>query len=248
MKKMLYLAALSLALSSCSGNNPYPVVQDTQVKFKGQLQGTGGEGQTQGAQTEGLQQPGTTNPQEALTRRLQEQQQMAQQQQLQQQQAPLQQPRQQPQQPVQNPQKPPIPQVSTMTVTTSQGDIVIDLLPEKAPQTIRNYTEKADSGYWDNLFFHRVEDWVIQGGDPKGNGTGGGTMPTEISDVPFTKGSAGVARGGNKAESNDSQFFICISDCGWLTGEYTLFGQVSEGMEVAENIKRGDIIESVRVE
>jgi cyclophilin family peptidyl-prolyl cis-trans isomerase len=146
------------------------------------------------------------------------------------------------------PKKVTIPNVSTMIIQTNKGEIKIKLYPNEAPETISNYVKKAQDKFYNGLTFHRVEDWVIQGGDPKGNGTGGGTMATELSTKEFKQGSVGVARGGDIKVSNDSQFFICTTDCSWLNGQYTLFGEVVEGMDVAKNIKIGDVIESVRVE
>lgn len=128
------------------------------------------------------------------------------------------------------------------TISTSKGDIVVKLYPDSAPNTVQNFLSKAQSDYYKNLTFHRVENWVIQGGDPLGNGTGGGTMPTELSQVPFKIGSLGVARGGNIQVSNDSQFFICTDDCSWLTGQYTNFGEVLQGMDIAKSIAVGDQI------
>jgi peptidylprolyl isomerase len=89
---------------------------------------------------------------------------------------------------------------------------------------------------------------VIQGGDPQGTGKGGGIMSTELNNEPFTVGSVGVARGSNINESNDSQFFICTAECGWLTNQYTNFGEVVEGLEVAQSIAIGDTIQSIQVE
>lgn len=131
------------------------------------------------------------------------------------------------------------------TVSTAKGEIVMNLFPDDAPQSITNLANKAESGFYEGLTFHRVEDWVIQGGDPKGNGTGGGNQPTEFSSRAFKEGSVGIARGGNRAISNDAQFFICTSDCSWLTGDYTLIGEVVEGMDVAKQIEVGDTIQSV---
>jgi cyclophilin family peptidyl-prolyl cis-trans isomerase len=133
----------------------------------------------------------------------------------------------------------------TASITTSKGVIELELYADKAPGTVANFQKKADSKYYENLTFHRVEDWVIQGGDPLGNGTGGAKMPTELNDVPFVAGSLGVARGGDIKVSNDSQFFICTTDCGWLTGQYTNFGKVTKGMDVVKNIAIGDKILSV---
>jgi peptidyl-prolyl cis-trans isomerase B (cyclophilin B) len=130
---------------------------------------------------------------------------------------------------------------------TSKGAMVLELFPDQAPQTVKNFLTKAQSGFYQDLTFHRVEDWVVQGGDPAGNGTGGGTMPTELNKVAFERGSLGVARGNNIALSNDAQFFICTKDCNWLTGQYTNFGKVIEGMEVVDKIEVGDKIEGMKV-
>ena len=135
-----------------------------------------------------------------------------------------------------------------MIVRTNNGTIVIDLYKVAAPNTIENFVSKAANDFYNGLTFHRIEDWVIQGGDPEGTGSGGGTIPTELSSIPFKEGSAGVARGTNINLSNDSQFFICIKECNWLNGEYTIFGQVSEGLEVAKSMKKGDTIASVTFE
>lgn len=135
----------------------------------------------------------------------------------------------------------------TAVLKTSKGEITLKLYPEVTPQTVANFTGKAKSKYYQNLTFHRVEDWVIQGGDPKGTGTGGGQMPTELSNVPFKLGSLGVARGGDIRVSNDSQFFICTKDCAWLTGQYTNFGEVTGGMEIAKAIEVGDKIISLTI-
>src|SRR3989338_8496830 len=82
-------------------------------------------------------------------------------------------------------------------IKTEKGDITLTLYPADAPKTVANFIEKAKSGFYKNLTFHRVEDWVVQGGDPLGTGTGGGNMPTELNNKPFIVGSLGVARGGN---------------------------------------------------
>lgn len=128
------------------------------------------------------------------------------------------------------------------TIQTSAGPITIELYQSETPNTVENFLQKAKSGYYEGLTFHRVEDWVIQGGDPKGNGTGGGNQPTELTDHPFDIGSVGVARGGDINISNDSQFFICTGDCSWLTKQYTNFGKVTKGMDIAKKIKIGDKI------
>ena len=82
------------------------------------------------------------------------------------------------------------------TTKTTKGDIVVELNSQVAPNTVNNFSNKANDNFYDNLTFHRVEDWVIQGGDPLGNGTGGGnSLPTEPSDQPFVAGALGVALG-----------------------------------------------------
>lgn len=134
------------------------------------------------------------------------------------------------------------------TITTSKGKITVELYSKDAPKTVENFLAKAKSGFYKNLTFHRVEDWVIQGGDPLGTGTGGGTMPSEFSQRPFGVGSVGVARGGDPKISNDSQFFICTKDCSWLTGQYTNFGTVLNGMDVVLKIAIGDKILGVTIE
>ena len=138
--------------------------------------------------------------------------------------------------------------MATATILTSKGNIIVKLYPDSAPKTVANFESKAKSDYYKNMTFHRVEDWVIQGGDPLGTGTGGGTMPTEFSQVAFKEGSLGVARGGNRNVSNDSQFFVCTKDCAWLTGEYTNFGEVISGMDVAKKIAVGDKILGITLE
>jgi len=134
------------------------------------------------------------------------------------------------------------------TIKTSKGDIVFSFYGKDAPGTVTNFVQKAQSGFYKNLTFHRVEDWVIQGGDPKGNGTGGGDLPTELSEKPFVVGSVGVARGGDIKISNDSQFFITKTEAPWLNNQYTNFGIVTEGMNVVNTIKIGDRILGISIE
>jgi len=132
-------------------------------------------------------------------------------------------------------------------VITSYGSFTINLAPEHAPKSAENFLNKARDKFYDNLTFHRVEDWVVQGGDPKGDGTGGGDQSTELSEASFGRGSVGVARGGDIKISNDSQFFVCTQDCSWLTNQYTYLGSVSEDdMKIVEQIKKGDIITSIK--
>lgn len=134
------------------------------------------------------------------------------------------------------------PLASKATIQTSKGDIVLILYPEAAPRTVENFVNKAKSGFYKDLTFHRVEDWVVQGGDPKGNGTGGGQMRTELNNKPFVVGSLGVARGPDINVSNDAQFFITKKEASWLNQQYTNFGMVETGMGVVEKLEIGDMI------
>ena len=129
------------------------------------------------------------------------------------------------------------------------GSITITLRPDKAPKTVTNFASVALSGCYDGLTFHRVvANFVAQGGDPLGTGTGGGDQPTELSDLPFIKGALGVARAGDIKISNDRQFFICTGDCLNLNNAYTNFGQVISGQDVADKIVVGDKIKTITVE
>jgi peptidyl-prolyl cis-trans isomerase B (cyclophilin B) len=127
-------------------------------------------------------------------------------------------------------------------IKTTQGNITVTLFGKDAPNTVKNFLNKVKNDFYKGLTFHRVEDWVVQGGDPKGNGTGGGLMQTEMNQIPFKTGSLGVARGGDVRVSNDSQFFITKSEASWLNGQYTNFGEVTEGMDVVQKMKIGDKI------
>jgi cyclophilin family peptidyl-prolyl cis-trans isomerase len=129
-------------------------------------------------------------------------------------------------------------------IATSKGNFIIELRPDLAENTVVNFMNKWAAGYCNFLTFHRVEDWVVQGCDPNGNGTGGkDILPTEISSASFTRGSVGIARKPNsKDKSSDSQFFIVKKDSPFLNGEYTYFGKVILGMDVVDSLQAGDTI------
>ena len=129
-----------------------------------------------------------------------------------------------------------------LTISTSKGDIEVELYLQAAPKTVENFLKKAGEGFYNNKTWHRVEDWVVQGGDPKGDGTGGGDMPTELNDLTFSLGSIGIARGPDININNDSQFFIVKKDSSFLDKQYTNFGKVTVGMDVVNNISIGDKI------
>ena len=128
------------------------------------------------------------------------------------------------------------------------GSFIIALRPDQAPNTVANFVAKSKDRKYDGLTFHRVEDWVVQGGDPTGNGTGGGKMPSELNQLPFKVGAVGVARGPDIKINNDHQWFVTKKDASWLNGQYTNFGQVTSGMDVVNGIRIGDVIKTVRIE
>jgi len=139
-------------------------------------------------------------------------------------------------------------------IKTDKGDIVIKFYPEAAPKHVANFEKLAKEGFYNGLTFHRVvPGFVIQGGDPQGNGTGGPgyTIPAEIK-MPHTDGAVAAARLGDqvnpKRESSGSQFYICLGPQPHLDGQYTVFGQVIEGMDVARKIQKGDKMISVTIE
>ena len=143
----------------------------------------------------------------------------------------------------------PLPATVSATIHTAKGDIVLSLFVDKAPKTVGNFIAKAQAGFYNNLTFHRVENWVIQGGDPNGNGTGGGQMAAEQTpQVNFVVGSLGMARGSDPAINNAAQFFITKQQADWLNGQYTNFGIVTSGMDVVNKIAIGDKIQSISVD
>lgn len=144
--------------------------------------------------------------------------------------------------------------VKVAVIKTEKGNIVIKFLPGDAPKHVENFIKLAKQGFYDGLTFHRVEpNFVIQGGDPAGNGTGGPgyTVPAEIK-AKHVDGAVAMARKGDgvnpKRESSGSQFYICLGPQSFLDGQYTVFGQVVEGMDVARKISKGDKMLKVTVE
>jgi cyclophilin family peptidyl-prolyl cis-trans isomerase len=138
-----------------------------------------------------------------------------------------------------------------MVIETSKGTIVCSLATDASAgvsKTIANFEQKANSGFFDGLKFHRVEHWVIQGGDPTGTGSGGNKIPSEYNNLPFNPGALGVARGPDRRLNSDCQFFIVKTDANFLNGDYTNFGQVIEGMDVVKKIAIGDKMDKVTIE
>ena len=138
---------------------------------------------------------------------------------------------------------------SFVAINTKDGQIVLKLYRQQAPNTVANFTKKADTGFYNGLTFHRViAGFMAQGGDPTGTGQGGGTQKSELNNIPFVRGSIGLARTPDSKEiSNASQFFICFStdQCQQLTGDYVNFGEVVTGLDVLDKISQGDKIISI---
>lgn len=135
-------------------------------------------------------------------------------------------------------------------IETDKGTIKAELYTDKAPITTKNFIELANSGFYNGLTFHRVEPgFVIQGGDPKGDGTGGSekTIPLETNpELKHVKGALGMARSQNPNSAN-SQFYITLAPTPFLDGNYAVFGKVIEGMEVVERISAGDKMNKVSI-
>ncbi len=122
------------------------------------------------------------------------------------------------------------------------GRVVIQMLPEVAPKHVERIRELVRADFYDGLTFHRVIDgFMAQTGDPQGDGTGGsGTkLPAEFSNVQFVRGTVGMARSQNP-NSGDSQFFIMVAPAPHLNGQYSVWGNVVDGMEYIDQIKKGD--------
>jgi cyclophilin family peptidyl-prolyl cis-trans isomerase len=134
------------------------------------------------------------------------------------------------------------------TIVTSKGELEVELLFDVAPLTVLNFIALADDGFYNGLTFHRVvPNFVVQGGDPRGDGWGGPGyfIRCEYSDEPFERGTVGVATSGK--DTGGSQFFITLSPQPHLEGRYTVFGRVTEGMDVVEQIVVGDLIETILI-
>ncbi len=129
------------------------------------------------------------------------------------------------------------------------GEIKIDFYPADAPKTVENFVTLAKKGFYDGLVFHRVEPgFVAQGGDPKGNGTGGPgyQIKAEFNKQKHVRGTVAMARS-QSPDSAGSQFYICFKPAPFLDGNYTVFGIVTSGMEVVDGIKIGDKMKSVKI-
>jgi peptidyl-prolyl cis-trans isomerase B (cyclophilin B) len=140
--------------------------------------------------------------------------------------------------------------MKTATIETDKGNIVLELFPNEASGTVANFEKLANSSFYDGLTFHRViPNFVIQGGDPNGNGTGGPgyTIKCETEGNPHKHGTGALSMAHAGKDTGGSQFFITHSPQPHLDGVHTVFGQVREGMDVVNAIKEGDVMNKVRV-
>ena len=130
--------------------------------------------------------------------------------------------------------------MNTVTLHTNQGAIELELFDDDAPKTVQNFTKLAGDGFYDGVIFHRViPDFMIQGGDPTGTGTGGPgyQFEDEFNDHKIVRGAVAMANAG--PNTNGSQFFIVTTDAApWLDGKHTVFGRVTTGMDVVDKIEQ----------
>lgn len=139
---------------------------------------------------------------------------------------------------------------SQVRIATDKGDIIVRLFPDDAPMHAAAFIKLAKAGFYDGLTFHRVEPgFVVQGGDPEGNGTGGPGyhLKAEFNPRPHQRGTLAMARASNP-DSAGSQFYICLADARFLDGQYTVFGEMTDGFETLDAIRPGDVMKSVTIE
>jgi peptidyl-prolyl cis-trans isomerase B (cyclophilin B) len=129
--------------------------------------------------------------------------------------------------------------VSAATIHTSHGPIEVELFDDAAPKTVENFRKLAGDGFYDGVVFHRViKDFMIQGGDPTGTGTGGPgyTFEDEFNDHKIVRGALAMANAG--PNTNGSQFFLVTTDAApWLDGKHTVFGRITGGMDAVDSIE-----------
>jgi len=139
---------------------------------------------------------------------------------------------------------------SQARISTNKGDIVFTFYPDDAPQHSAAFIKLSEAGFYDGLTFHRVEPgFVIQGGDPSGNGTGGPgyKLKAEFNAHPHVRGTVAMARSANP-DSAGSQFYVCLDDARFLDRQYTVFGQVIDGFDALDAIRVGDVMNKVTIE
>ncbi|MET3712026.1 peptidylprolyl isomerase [Sphingomonas trueperi] len=132
---------------------------------------------------------------------------------------------------------------TTLVLTLDTGDVRIRLRPDLAPNHVERIAGLADEGFYDGVIFHRViNGFMAQGGDPSGTGMGGSDKPDlaqEFSKEPHVRGVCSMARTNNPNSAN-SQFFICLDDATFLDGQYTVWGEVIEGMDHVDALPKGE--------
>jgi len=130
-----------------------------------------------------------------------------------------------------------------INIQLETGNVKIKLRPDLAPNHVARVTELASEGFYDGVVFHRViPNFMAQTGDPTGTGTGSSDKPNleqEFSSEDHVRGSVSMARSADPNSAN-SQFFICFGDCSWLNNQYTIWGEVDEGMDLIDQIKKGE--------
>ena len=138
----------------------------------------------------------------------------------------------------------------TATFDTARGAIKIELYPDKAPLTVANFVNLAQRGFYDGLSFHRViPDFMIQGGCPEGSGRGGPGYKFEDETTNGVRHERGVLSMANAGpNTNGSQFFLTHVATPWLDGKHTVFGKVTEGLDIVDSVAGGDAINSVKIE
>jgi peptidylprolyl isomerase len=130
----------------------------------------------------------------------------------------------------------------TIVLETVHGNVTIDCLPDVAPNHVARIKELVGEGFYDDIIFHRVIDgFMAQTGDPNGTGTGGSgkNLAAEFNSTPHQRGTCSMARAQNP-DSADSQFFICFAESAFLDGQYTVWGQVTDGMEAIDKLAKGE--------
>ncbi len=134
-------------------------------------------------------------------------------------------------------------------IETNRGNLTLQLFAKDVPKAVNNFVFLARDGFYDGLTFHRVvPNFVVQGGDPLGNGYGGPgyTFGNEVTGHSHVAGALSMANTG-QPNSNGSQFFICLTDQKQLDGGYSVFGQLTEGMDVLKKIRQGDVMQKVTI-
>lgn len=136
-------------------------------------------------------------------------------------------------------------------ITTSKGDIVMDVYPKAMPVTVANFEKLVQAKFYDGLKWHRVEDWVVQTGDPTATGSGGSGQTINLETTKYlsnVRGAVGMARVGTDLNSATSQFYILKADSTVLNGGYAVFGRVVSGMDVIDKLTTDDTVVTAVIE